>query len=138
MAFFRTASSFSLRPAERRICNESTEIANVRGYHKEQNHGLIESTHLFHKSPKFAELFQNGLVGDGLDILDVIKGLALLMPRKTTPRLPRIDSFQNTKTSEVLDGYLEHFQAFRSSNESSFQSRVVLLLLLSHARKLSL
>ena len=77
-------------------------------------------------------------MGNGTDILDVVKCLSLLISRNTTSRFARVDALQNTEPAEVLDGDLQHLQTPGTSNEGSLQTSVVLLLSLSHPRKLAL
>ena len=77
-------------------------------------------------------------MSDGTNVLDVIECLALLVPREAALWVTRVDSFQNAQTSEVLDSDLQHFQALGTPNECRFQPSIILLLLLSHTRQLSL
>jgi len=72
------------------------------------------------------------------NIFNVIKRLSLFLAWHSTQRFPGIDSFENTETTEIFDGDLQHFDASRASNETRFQTGVFPLLLLSHARQLAL
>jgi hypothetical protein len=56
-------------------------------------------------------------MGHRPNILDVVESLSLLISWNTSSRLTRIYSLENTKPPEILDGDLEHLEAFRPSNE---------------------
>lgn len=94
--------------------------------------------YLLHECAKFSKFFQNWLMGNSSNILDMIKGLALLVAWSAAFRLSRINSLQDAKATEVFDCNLQHFQAFRAANKCRFQASVVLLLSFSHSRQLSL
>lgn len=74
-------------------------------------------------------------MSNGTNILNVVKGLALLLARNSSPRIPWVDTLQDTETTKVLDGNLEHLDALGSPNEGRLQTGIFLLLLLSHARQ---
>lgn len=75
-------------------------------------------------------------MGDGTDVLDVVKGLALLLAGHTSPWFTRVDPLQDAKAAKVLDGHLKYLETPGPSNEGRLQSSVFLLLLLSHPGKL--
>jgi hypothetical protein len=60
------------------------------------------TTYLLHKGPEISELLQDGLVSDGTDIFDMVKGLPLLVTWDTTNRFTGINTLQNTEPPEVF------------------------------------
>ena len=94
--------------------------------------------YLFHECLEIPELFQDGFVSDGSDILDVVKGLTLLFAGHTPQGFTRVDTFQDTKSPKVFESDLKHFQAFGSSNKGSFEATFSSFLFLAHARQFTL
>ena len=76
-------------------------------------------------------------MGNCANILNMVKSLLLFVSWNTSPWFTRVNSLQNTETPEILDRNLEHFKAFRSTDEGRFQPRIVFFLFLSHAREFS-
>lgn len=77
-------------------------------------------------------------MSNGANVFDVIKGLSFLVAWNSTQRFSWINALENTKTTKVFESHLQEFQTLGSSNERSLQPSMFLLLLLAHARQLSL
>ena len=75
---------------------------------------------------------------NGSNIFDVIKRLPLLVAGHPTQRVTRVNTLEDTETSKIFDGELQHFDASRPTYEACFQTGMFFLLLLSHARQLAL
>ena len=72
------------------------------------------------------------------NVLDVIVDLTLFVAGSSTTRLTGIDTLENAQTPEILQANLQFAQTGRSTNEGGINTRMVLLLLLAHARQFAL
>jgi len=95
-------------------------------------------SHLLHEGTEFTKLVQNGLMGDGTNILDVVVDLSLLVAGRSAAGLAGIDTLEDAKAAKVLEADLQLAQAGRSADEGGVDAGMVLLLLLAHPRQLPL
>ena len=121
-----------------RLLGESTKRKLVSQKDKQVSENSIEGAYLFHERAEFTEFLQNGFMSNGLDILDVIKGLSFLVTRDAASGFTRINSLQDAETTEILDRDLKHLQASGTADKRRLQPSIVLFLSLAHPRQLSL